>query len=250
MSTTTTIKAIAYESGMTDSAVTTAPTPSARPRRQRVPNHGGGGRSVTISGSGFGSVQGTGAVWLGSTYATVVSWSDTQIVATVASNAMSGTARVQQSGAWSNAVPFNVNTATISTVSPASGVPGTQVTIAGSGFGAAQGSGQVWLGTANGVVQSWSDTQIVALVATGSASGNALVLQNGVMSNAVPFAVNTLQLTDRQPELGSRRNFGHVHRGRLRILSGQRRGLAGQHRGPGDQLERHAGGGHRRFHGC
>ena len=79
-------------------------------------------------------------------------------------------------------MPFNVNTATILTVTPASGVPGTPVTIAGSSFGAAQGGGQVWLGTANSVVQSWSDTQIVALVASGSASGNALVLQNGVMS--------------------------------------------------------------------
>ena len=100
-------------------------------------------------------------------------------------------------------MPFNVNTATILTVTPASGVPGTPVTIAGSSFGAAQGGGQVWLGTANAVVQSWSDTQIVALVASGSASGNALVLQNGVMSNPVPFAVNTLQLTSIDPNSGA-----------------------------------------------
>jgi len=30
-----------------------------------------------------------------------------------------------------------------------------------------QGNGQVWLGTANAVVTSWSDTQIVATVAVG-----------------------------------------------------------------------------------
>ena len=60
-------------------------------------------------------------MWLGSAPGAAVSWSDTQIVATVASNAMSGTARVRQLGAWSNAVPFNVNTATIATVTPASG---------------------------------------------------------------------------------------------------------------------------------
>jgi hypothetical protein len=109
---------------------------------------------------------------------------------------------VQQSGIWSNSVAFNVSTATISSVTPASGAPGTQVTIGGSGFGAAQGSGQVWLGTANGVVQSWSDTQVVALVAAGSASGNALVLQNGVMSNAVPFSVGTPQITGLSPTSG------------------------------------------------
>jgi hypothetical protein len=48
--------------------------------------------------------------------------------------------------------------------------------------------------TANGVVQSWSDGLIVAQVAVGAASGNAQVLQNGVMSNAVSFTVNTPQL--------------------------------------------------------
>ncbi|MGP8176261.1 MAG: beta strand repeat-containing protein [Terracidiphilus sp.] len=166
------------------------------------PTSGVAGVQVTISGSGFGSAQGTGSVWLGSTRGTVVSWSDNQIVAAVASNSTSGTAQVQQGGVWSNPEPFTVNTATISSVTPASGAPGTQVTIAGSGFGAAQGSGQVWLGTLNGAVQSWSDTQIVALVAAGSASGNAQVLQNGVMSTGFPFTVNTLQLASVSPASG------------------------------------------------
>jgi len=166
------------------------------------PTSGAAGVQVTVSGSGFGSAQGTGAVWLGSTRGTVVSWSDTQIVATVASNSTSGTAQVQQGGVWSNPEPFAVNTATILNVAPTSGVPGTQVTITGSGFGAAQGSGQVWLGTLNGVVQSWSDTQVVALVATGSASGNVQVLQNGVMSPPWPFTVNTLQLGSVSPTSG------------------------------------------------
>jgi len=171
------------------------------------PTSGAAGVQIAISGSGFGPSRGTGAVWLGSTYGTVVSWSDTRVVATVAANSTSGSARVQQGGAWSDAVAFNVSTATISSVTPSSGVPGTSVTIAGSGFGAAQASGQVWLGTANGVVQSWSDTQVVALVASGSASGNAQVLQGGVLSNAVPFDVNTLQIASVSP--GSER-FGAV----------------------------------------
>jgi hypothetical protein len=166
------------------------------------PSSGSAGVQVTVSGSGFGSAQGTGTVLLGSRPGAVVSWSNTQIVATVASNATSGNVQVQQGGAWSNAVPFSVSTAAISSVTPSSGVPGTVVTIAGSGFGAAQGSGQVWLGTVPGVVQSWSDAQVVAVVATGAATGNASVLQNGVISNAVPFTVNSLQLTSVSPNSG------------------------------------------------
>jgi hypothetical protein len=116
------------------------------------PTTGVADTQVTISGSNFGSTQGTGTVWLGSSVGSVVSWSNTQIIATVASNARSGMAQVQQGGISSNAVSFNVNTATISAIVPTSGVPGTQVTITGSGFGSAQGTGQVWLGTTNGAV--------------------------------------------------------------------------------------------------
>jgi hypothetical protein len=202
---TTTLNAIAYASGYANSNVATGVynIVTASNVTSLSPTSGAGGMQVTISGSGFGTVQGTGTVWLGSTLGAVASWSDTQIVATVALNSRSGFAYVQQWGVRSNSVPFNVSTATISSVSPASGGPGTQITISGSGFGAAQGGGQVWLGTANGVVQSWSDIQVVALVATGSGSGNAQVLQNGVMSNPVPFSVGTPQITALSPTSGS-----------------------------------------------
>ena len=166
------------------------------------PPTGQAGSQITIFGSSFGSSQGGGQVWLGSTYASVVNWGDQQIVAVVAPNSTSGVAQVQQNGTWSNAIPFNVNTANILTVSPNNGVPGTTVTINGSGFGASQGSGQVWLGTAYGIVQNWSDGQIIAQVGTGSTSGNAQVLQSGVWSNTVPFTVNSLNITQISPNSG------------------------------------------------
>ncbi|HVP51612.1 MAG TPA: putative Ig domain-containing protein, partial [Terriglobales bacterium] len=77
----------------------------------------------------------------------------------------------------------------IDVVSPTAGVAGTQVTIAGTGFGATQGSGNVWLGSTYGTVVSWSDTQVVATVASGAKSGVAQVLQGGVWSNSVNFTV-------------------------------------------------------------
>ncbi|HEX4451483.1 MAG TPA: IPT/TIG domain-containing protein [Kofleriaceae bacterium] len=63
---------------------------------------------------------------------------------------------------------------TISGVSPATGVWGTQVTITGTGFGVTQGTNRVVAGAAgaNGfVIDTWSDTQItgrIAFPATGS----------------------------------------------------------------------------------
>jgi hypothetical protein len=166
------------------------------------PTTAAGGVQVVVTGSAFGQTQGTSALLLGTSPATVVSWSDAQIVATVASNARSGNAEVQRGGIWSNTVPFTVISAAITSVTPASGLPGDSVTIAGSGFGAAQGSGQVWLGTAGGVVQSWSDGLIVAQVGAGAASGNAQVLQNNVMSNAVAFTVNTPRIASISPTSG------------------------------------------------
>jgi hypothetical protein len=133
----------------------------------------------------------------------VVSWSDTRIVAKVAANAHSGDAWVQQNNLRSNTVAFTVVTPTILSVTPATAAPGDSVTIAGSAFGTVQGSGQVWLGTAAGVVQSWNDTQIVALVGTTAATGSARVLQNGVLSDPVDFTVNTPRIDGISPKSGA-----------------------------------------------
>ena len=166
------------------------------------PASGIAGTQVTLSGSGFGDSQGNGHVWLGSTYGTVVSWSDTEVIATVTTGSVSGTAQIQQAGTWSNSVNFTVVTPSVSSVTPLCGIAGTQVTISGSGFGATQGGGQVILGTVGATVQSWSDSQIVAIVSSGSANGVAEVLQNGVSSNTLNFNINTPQIASITPTSG------------------------------------------------
>ena len=155
------------------------------------PTSGIPGTSVTITGTGFGSTQGSGTVWLGSINGVVISWSDTQVVATVAAGSTSGTAKIMQGGVWSNAVNFTVIAPQVSSVTPTSALVGGQVTITGSGFGATQGSGSVWLGSTYGVVISWSDTQVIAAVASGSQTGSAKIFQYGVWSNALDFTVQT-----------------------------------------------------------
>jgi len=167
------------------------------------PTTGAPGTQVTITGSGFGPTQGNGAVWLGTAVGAVLSWSDSQVVATVSTGSSSGVAQIQQSNGASNPVVFTINTAAIASISPTSGLPGTQVTISGSGFGGTQASGNAWLGTIPGIVNSWSDTQVVATVAAGAASGSVQVLQNGVMSNGVSFTINLPHIASITPNSGT-----------------------------------------------
>jgi hypothetical protein len=96
-------------------------------------------------------------------------------VAVVAIGAFSGNAQVLQGGVMSNTVPFSVDALQIASMSPNSGVPGTSITFTGSGFGNSQGNGVVWLGSPAGQVVSWSDTQVVATVASGSLTGIARI---------------------------------------------------------------------------
>jgi hypothetical protein len=168
------------------------------------PSSARAGDQVTITGTNFGSSQGSGTVWLGSKYAaSIVSWSATQIVATVASGAVSGTVQVQQSGVWGNTVAITIITPDVTSVSPTTARAGDSVTLNGTGFGSSQGSGSVWLGSKlAGSITSWSDTQIVATVASGAVTGTAQVQQGGVWDNYGAFTVITPVLSSISPTSG------------------------------------------------
>jgi len=165
------------------------------------PTSGVPGTSVTLTGTGFGAVRGTGSVWLGNKLAgSITSWNDTQIVATVDSNVASGNAIVQQGGTWSNSIAFTIITPTISSISPSSARAGDQVTINGTNFGSTQGSGSVWLGSKYAAsIVSWSATQIVAVVASGAVSGTVQVQQSGVWGNTVAITIITPDVTSVSP---------------------------------------------------
>jgi len=146
-------------------------------------------------GSGFGA-QGSGQLFLGTLPASVSTWNDTQIIASVAPGAASGAAQVLQNGTLSNAVNFTVNNPHIGSVTPNFGSAGTTVTISGSGFGASQGSGIAWIGSTQGLASSWSDNQVQAAVDASAVSGIVRIQQNGVWSNALTFKVPPSLSTD------------------------------------------------------
>src|SRR5436190_22577514 len=77
----------------------------------------------------------------------------------------------------------------ITAISPDSGVPGSIVTIVGSGFGASAGSSSVTFNGAIATPKKWSDTSITVVIPAGAISGPVLVSVAGVASNSVKFTV-------------------------------------------------------------
>ncbi|MHC1703734.1 MAG: IPT/TIG domain-containing protein [Tenuifilaceae bacterium] len=162
-----------------------------------TPSSGLAGSSVTITGTNFGTTQGTNTVKFGTTTATATSWSATQIVATVPAIAAGNyTLSVTTTAGTGNsstqyAVTSSTSPPTITSFSPSSGAAGSSVTIYGSSFGATQGTSTVKFGTTTATTTSWSATQIIALVPS-IALGDHLVYvttSNGTATSTGPFKV-------------------------------------------------------------
>ena len=101
------------------------------------PTQGPGGTPVTLTGTSFGPAQGTTQVLFGTTESPqIVSWSNTRIVARVPYGLVPGQLSVSLStdGGTSNSLPFNVTaTPYVASVSPASAIQGSKVTVTLSG---------------------------------------------------------------------------------------------------------------------
>src|SRR5260221_14428886 len=105
------------------------------------PPTGAVGATVTITGTNFGSSQGTSTVKFNGTTATATSWGTTSIVVTVPTGATTGNVVVTVSNHASNGYAFTVVPApSISTLSISTGIVGTAVTITGTSFGSSQGT--------------------------------------------------------------------------------------------------------------
>jgi unsaturated rhamnogalacturonyl hydrolase len=162
------------------------------------PTSGPVGTVVTITGTNFGSTQGSSRVAFNGKTAIVQTWSATIIVAPVPSGATTGSVVVTVGIQASNRVTFTVSAATpapsITNLSPASGPVGTVVTIAGANFGTGQGSSVAFDGTP-ATATSWSASSITAPVPTGAGSGNVVVTVGGQASNGMNFTVSVAPST-------------------------------------------------------
>lgn len=170
------------------------------------PTNGPVGTQVTINGSGFGATQGSITAAINSVNLAIISWSGTQIVATVPTTAVTGSVKVTNGGVPSNTnLYFTVPARQVTGVSPASAAVGSQITITGTGFHSAQGSGFVYLyPNRQASVVSWSDTQIVATVPSGVTTGPVEVWVNGQSSNSdVVLNMPSPVVSSLSPTMGS-----------------------------------------------
>ncbi len=150
------------------------------------------GTQVTFTGSGFGATQGSGtANFNNQTAASIVSWSDTQVVATVKAGTVGGLASITQNGAKSSGISFTISpNPSIASLTPTSGAVGSSVTISGANFGTTQNNSTVAFdGTLASSITSWSAASITATVPAGASSGNVVVTLGSVPSNGVNFTV-------------------------------------------------------------
>jgi hypothetical protein len=158
------------------------------------------GTCVTITGTNFGSTQGSSTVTFNGFAATPTSWSANSIGACVPSTATTGNVIVTVGGVASNGIVFTVVLGPIiRSLSPTSGSVGTVITITGSNFGAVQGTSTVTFGGIPAIPASWSNSQIVAPVPNGATSCNlqVVVTVNGIASNNYNLCVPT------GPQIGS-----------------------------------------------
>lgn len=182
-----------------------------------TPTSGTEGTSVTIAGSNFGAAQGSSTVsFNGTAVTTYTSWSDTEIIVTVPTDATTGDVMVTTDTGTSNGSSFSVYPK-ITSLSPSSGNIGDTVTIAGLNFESSRGTNTV---TFNGIevtsYTSWNATEIV-VVAPSSATGDVVVTTSVGASGASTFSYYPA-ISSISPTSGSRStsvtitgsNFGAV----------------------------------------
>src|SRR6266849_1071648 len=146
------------------------------------------GTSLTVNGTNFGGSQGTSAAKFNGVAASISSWNNTQIGASVPSSATTGPVTVTVGSNTSNGVTFAV-IPSIGSLSPSSGSVSALFTVYGTGFGSTKGTSSVSFNSIVASASSWSTTQLIAQVPAGAVTGPVTVTVGGNSSNSATFTV-------------------------------------------------------------
>ena len=158
---------------------------------------------VTITGTGFGSVRGSGrVVFHGGTEPSssqYLNWSATQIQVRVPTGARTGDLQVI-SATGSDSARLTITSPWIGSVSPRSGRTNTLVTVNGGNFGATRGNNSVRIGSQTiSSYSSWSSNSIRFRLPVNTPSGNITVRSSEGTSNHVSFEATSPYLTRTSP---------------------------------------------------
>ncbi len=154
------------------------------------------GDKVTLSGSGFGSNQGSSVVsFNGADAGVYIYWTTKTIELLVPSGAQSGKVFVTVDGNKSNEVDITIFGAPqITEIDPDSAGVDDQIAISGKNFGTSRGESKVTFERNSEIVEatnyvSWSSTKIRIKVPDGATSCKVYVTVNAARSNGVEFKV-------------------------------------------------------------
>ena len=163
---------------------------------------------VTVTGINFGSSRGSSSVRIGSVAipsSSFASWSNTIIRFRVPTNIRSGNLTVRTSAGTSNAIPLEITSPYLASVSPSSVKPGDRLTLTGANFRSSRGSGYVLFApnvrpTASDYV-TWSDSRIVVKVPARAQSGDVKVVTGAGASGTKRIVVESVspQITSMSP---------------------------------------------------
>ena len=137
---------------------------------------------VTVTGSNFGSSQGSSTVRIGSVVipsSSLASWTNTRIRFRVPTNVRSGNVTVRTSKGTSNAIRLGITSPYLASVSPSRVKPGDRLTLTGTNFGSRRGSSYVLFAPnvrpSPSDYVTWSPSRIVVKVPARARSGNVQV---------------------------------------------------------------------------
>lgn len=162
------------------------------------------GSTVTITGSGFSTVASENLVKFNNTVATISSATSTSLTLTVPAGATTGKISIARGGFnVSSLNEFLVLPLAINSFTPAIGVPGTSVSIVGSGFSGIATNNLVKFNGVTATVVSSTSSVIVANVPTGSTIGKVTVTVHGTTATSLTDFAGTLSLTSFTPTSGT-----------------------------------------------
>lgn len=155
--------------------------------RSFFPQNGPAGMHIRISGAGFGNTASPAEVKINGVSATVVSVSDTLIVAEIPEKAGSGPVTVIVDGKSSSGAVFRFQS--ITAVKPLTGGSGTKVTISGSGFETVTAGNTVDFNGQPAQVLEASESRLVVVAPAAITTGPLSVTVNGQKTPGPVFTI-------------------------------------------------------------